>query len=65
LKSQNRFKACKKTFLATFKNDFKMASNDIVDPVLDLGMLENSPAWKLASRFLVIKKFTIIYSYIS
>ncbi len=30
-----------------------MAALQDDDPVLDLGMLEESPAWKLSSRFLV------------
>ena len=30
-----------------------MAEEDIDDPVLDLGLLEEAPAWKLSSRFMV------------
>jgi len=30
-----------------------MAGQDLLDPILDLGMLETAPAWKLSSRFLV------------
>jgi hypothetical protein len=32
---------------------------DILDPLLDLGMLEDVPAWKLSSRFLVSQKYLL------